>query len=1370
MRTRFLVTDYSTTAAGRGGAGVSAEILDFEPLPLPHFSPSIDIQISANFSQSLDEIPVFDVSSEIEKLPIDDALSIFMCDVLPHFIDSADFEEPRIESRKEISDVLPTAKEEKDGTTFNNKGEDRLKFVQFEIPEMDVTLLPSKSSTDHSHIECFLIFPEIADAEVTKDSLHSELTLHNPSEVLHSVYSVDDVSVEYSVDQKSDLLADADYAQGELHSHNIKFPLFEVDVESLGILGRIHKMGELLSFENTEMQQVAYPDEVISNNKELLGSMDFDLIKYLLQNCDVSHCLEETNFPSQLDFISMIDLSCCQEYSTLHGKLDGDLIWSVDPVQFDEFLFVDFDAYNFCEIFSDSAKEIEAETCESLFGEAMNFRSFSQLVVCHELTLMDDYFKSLPVPIFSDYENTCSSHALVEKLLAQLDWQSSSASDGLYLDWQFLGEADCGSWKYSSCLKMVCEIDTYNIDAAMNSSESEKQIFDFLLTECDSDKPNAERDKEISCSDVSMLHPSGKAGLSTLRNHEEGKKINEDILLRSGVENVPKFGESMSSDLEFFLNPRNCMKEREHTPADKPVDNDTVCQVLESTDDSAAANTTTEDQQQWNVKMHQKRDLDSASAQKECETKLEELLNTVHVKEIYDNEPVESVNKDDGSNMMPVKSMSVGLESKENLSCKPLCPKTIIIVNTRNFNEEMVISRRSTYQRILNMEQEGSQVIERDIGLPVDVIVSAEVCLTWYDCKNIGRKASAPDEAFSCLPLCVESIAASILTSLSFAFSFCILIFEGDSNFLCSIMESSDELYAAAASLGIDIQLFFSYSYEMTEEIIISCINVAAESNRGLYPRMSDSESLAESFLTAIPSINPLSAHTILSSDVILGKFLELSNGDRLSVLKKYKVPDESVALLSVLSRYGELEDPKSGLTNCSSSVSIPESENVEFKTASQRKKPKYTHSIYDAGEPPNDLFHMKSLKSHPDYQLNLPNLSASCNSWLSESTEIYNKSEQINLSFDDKLFGHCPDIDVDMMKESVNNSSLHDFPVTKGFQISDEGDKPWMPQFDIDCSPRWRSGTTSNKSFSTRSTKVTGTLQENFTGEVVDVDDTPASMEKFLAGNFSSFTPLVIDVENNYASRSSRMTKRPFSATDLPPLTNPTGNDSSPRAWVSRDKTQISRKEIKPDFVTNNRNSISSKKQNGLLSENMVEKAPQNPQKLSFQGKDIRSFGGTPLSNALHSTQPQGSPWTIEFLNRIREKSRLRKQSVPVDLSSPLSFGSSGNTPKYTKRKSPSILEFYKYQGGSTPQKKVEQKISSQPLNSSKNKNVSAPRSPSWTPVDKRARRALSFSKNGNGGQSKLVWRDNNYQIAQRRLYSSDIGVESVDHQCRNR
>lgn len=155
---------------------------------------------------------------------------------------------------------------------------------------------------------------------------------------------------------------------------------------------------------------------------------------------------------------------------------------------------------------------------------------------------------------------------------------------------------------------------------------------------------------------------------------------------------------------------------------------------------------------------------------------MEELLNFVPVEENYNKAPVEAVDRNQECNLKPLHSVSLDMESKEINTNKPSSPDTVIVVNTKNFDKEMVISRRSTYQKILALEKGGAQVVERDLNLPVDVIVDAAICLAWYDLKNIGKKSSAPDEAFSCLPLCVENIAASILTSLSYAFSSCILV------------------------------------------------------------------------------------------------------------------------------------------------------------------------------------------------------------------------------------------------------------------------------------------------------------------------------------------------------------------------------------------------------------------------------------------------------------------------------------------------------------------------------------------------------------------------------------------------------------------
>lgn len=87
-------------------------------------------------------------------------------------------------------------------------------------------------------------------------------------------------------------------------------------------------------------------------------------------------------------------------------------------------------------------------------------------------------------------------------------------------------------------------------------------------------------------------------------------------------------------------------------------------------------------------------------------------------------------------------------------------------------------------------------------------------------------------------------------------------------------MEFSDGFYAAATSLGIDLQIFFSYSPELTNEVMINCIKSTAILTRGLYPKMPDSVTLAESFLTQFPGINPLTAHSILSLGVTFMSFL----------------------------------------------------------------------------------------------------------------------------------------------------------------------------------------------------------------------------------------------------------------------------------------------------------------------------------------------------------------------------------------------------------------------------------------------------------------------------------------------------------------
>jgi hypothetical protein len=74
------------------------------------------------------------------------------------------------------------------------------------------------------------------------------------------------------------------------------------------------------------------------------------------------------------------------------------------------------------------------------------------------------------------------------------------------------------------------------------------------------------------------------------------------------------------------------------------------------------------------------------------------------------------------------------------------------------------------------------------------------------------------------------------------------------------------------------------------------------------------------------------------------------------------------------------------------------------------------------------------------------------------------------------------------------------------------------------------------------------------------------------------------------------------------------------------------------------------------------------------------------------------------------------------------------------TKRKSPSILEFFKYKGGNKLQEEKRQKRSKNSSASPKNERFYSPLK-SCTPIDKRAKQSLSYTANGTG-QTKLVWK----------------------------
>ncbi|XP_024047875.1 protein SHORTAGE IN CHIASMATA 1 [Citrus clementina] len=734
---------------------------------------------------------------------------------------------------------------------------------------------------------------------------------------------------------------------------------------------------------------------------------------------------------------------------------------------------------------------------------------------------------------------------------------------------------------------------------------------------------------------------------------------------------------------------------------------------------------------------------------------LQELLDLLPVEDGYHMGSGEAADTIEACCMPPsVPCSQLAIESEQIQPRMMSYPVTVIVVNTQNVDKEMIVSRRSTYQKILALEKEGVQVVERDSDLPVDIIISTATCLVWYDYRNIGKKATALDEASSCLPLCVENIATNVLTLLSFTFSVCIMVFEGDTNFICTVMESSDGLYAAAASLGLDLQLFCSNSSELTDEIIVSCIGNSIKLTSGLYPKMPESETLAESFLTKFPSVNPLTAHAMLSSKGMLLELLECRHEQRIIAVKKYHVPEESTNLFSILCQSGEHEDSKSIMTDCSSSVSSGlDSDKSHLNSDSGRTQQK---SIYNPDKIDilmNDFLQFEPLNQVTDGLLNPSKVFKLYDSW--KDHEIFDDYQKPGSSVNE-LSGKKQELDFDMMMKASRVSKAYNSQIFECPRILEEINDPKFSLKDSLLGQNQGLGSAGMNNFDCHNISKTSCLQEDFIGEVVDLTSSPLSGKEFFSvPKSSSLSASVPQMENNSLMKSKIARRLSFGKNGL--LHFPTaaelnsGSDIVDSGKVQRQSTQGTTDH--PDTENNNDKLLLEHRKN-LLDQVFVQRFAGS-RGVPFQ-EEISHYNGTPLSKAIRSANPQpGSPWTVEFLNRIKEKSRLRQQSLPADTAAPC-LGISGNLSKVTKRRSPSILEFFKYQGGSTPGKLPEKKKQKRSVNSStlsENKMPSTSFLPTWTPVDKRSRQTLSFALNESGNQTKLVWNDGNSQSMRKKL-----------------
>lgn len=612
-------------------------------------------------------------------------------------------------------------------------------------------------------------------------------------------------------------------------------------------------------------------------------------------------------------------------------------------------------------------------------------------------------------------------------------------------------------------------------------------------------------------------------------------------------------------------------------------------------------------------------------------------------------------------------------------------------------------------------------------------------------------------------------------------------VFEGELSFLASVMEFSDGIYAAAASLGIDLQIFFSYSTELTNDIIVSCIKYATTLTRGLYLKMPDSVTLAESFLTKFPSINPLTAHAILSSGAKLCEFLEWSHEHKLNDLEKYQVPEEIIALFSVFCRYGELEDSQSIMTDCSSSVSSgPESDRGPFHQIDNERKrrnhigiPQVVDGFLDSSNLPKSCNDGMSEDAGRSRDLTNTALSTDattirnpskvsqplCDSWNCEAPQIIDQPKRPCLCSKDKELTQNDILNTAMTWHSLGNSeNLHEdtagkvvdltynllldnnFPLTVNADSKDfpslmtetERDqirKNKIARLSFDQSGRSEANSSSNWRFFKDSQgevdhysepdfmkdiflpSSSGKLHEDITGEAVNLVDYPLLDTNFSHVLDSMDFPSLMTGTEKEQRRKNKITRR---------LSFDKGiqhEASSSNIWRSLKDARGSVDNCQEPHFGNDVFPLDVKHLEKTSEKGFTQEPMRNLQGLPFQ-EEMSHLGGTPLSRALQSSSPiKSSPWRIEFINKIKEKSKLRKKSISCGNSAP--FGYSGSMSKVAKR-SPSTIDLFKYHGNRTPgviPEKKRQKQSVQSSNSAKNGKHSASILPTLTPNGKKAR-----------------------------------------------
>ncbi|VAH93360.1 unnamed protein product [Triticum turgidum subsp. durum] len=682
-----------------------------------------------------------------------------------------------------------------------------------------------------------------------------------------------------------------------------------------------------------------------------------------------------------------------------------------------------------------------------------------------------------------------------------------------------------------------------------------------------------------------------------------------------------------------------------------------------------------------------------------------------------------------------------------------------IVVNTGSHGKNMLFSRRSSYQQILSLEKGGMQVVERDVDLPVDLILSTAACLVWFETKIFGSNEFTASAETSSITNFVEIIATNILMSISFCFRGCIMVFEGEPHSLSAVMETSDSLYAAAASLMMNVQIFFSCTPKLTDEIVLSCIRNVNMLNKAPSPDIPESESLAESFLTKFPSINPLSAYSMLSCGSSLVEFLSWSHERRIQAVQKYLFSPQSISLFNALCKFGELGESRSVMTEGSS----VDSDICSALLQSPSKRKRCASQVFAV--PTSDPLHPDSLNQLPgDYV---------------EHNNVFSQPKLRRFSDAEDATPQLPE--VFMFNQSLSRGGegvsclprKHNIGAIIGNQIM--GDhisngftadtrhcnqrraNNMVDTYDFSWQPESGGKEPIKSSFPASEPSFSRSYSHPIFPSALEINDDTGywdipggahgTWKGHVHGGIAS-TSCRNDVGSRYHEPREEIMQKGHVHGDIAPTS--CRNDVGSRYHEPREEI-MQKGHVHGDIApTSCRNDVGSR-----YHEPREEIMHDPGSSLAFLKQD----------SGFHAT-PHGSSWEIDYLRQMNEKRRAREERSRCNTSAMMS--NSRMRDGASKIINPPLIGSFRYQGdGDTPSRnrspsvgtrhyekaregtkahthRARKDFKMQPSVSQENR-IEPSIYPSWTPVDKRARQKLSFATYGKEKQSKLVWRDPN-------------------------